>query len=187
MQNRTKKSVEMKKPVRVKEMAAAVENALERFLLELPHDWHGKERDAVSRFVFGYLINECRPKTALYSPAQIGIEIPVGKPRELRRKKKGSWKDVVIWQQPGMTAFNEKLIHTFAPSVVIEWKVRFENGSPSRKFAEEIAHDHEWLAAFTSEHPHAAGYSVFLKSVESRTLELTKFSNGNPHTTIWTG
>ena len=155
-----------------------IQTALGAFFRDLPNPWFGKERDAVSRFVFGHLINECRRGSPLHTPSQVGIEIPVGRPAGLNRDKKGSWKDVVIWPRPGMTAFDENLQHTYVPAAVIEWKVLLKRGRGSRRIQQEIERDHEWLAAFTAQNPKSVGYSVLLKMLDEISLEVMRFSHG---------
>ena len=155
-----------------------IQTALGAFFRDLPNPWFGKERDAVSRFVFGHLINECRRGSPLHTPSQVGIEIPVGRPAGLNRDKKGSWKDVVIWPRPGMTAFDENLQHTYVPAAVIEWKVLLKRGRGSRRIQQEIERDHEWLAAFTAQNPKSVGYSVLLQMLDERCLEVMRFSHG---------
>jgi hypothetical protein len=161
------------------EIKRAVEKALGYFIDELPFDWAGKEHDAVSRFVMRYLINECEPGAALYAPAQIGIEIPVAKPVSLDRQKPSSWKDVVIWSEPGMTAFDQELKPVQFPAAVIEWKVHFKNGRSKAKLTEEIYKDHDWLSAFTDEHEESIGYSVFLETIPEHQLSVECFYRGN--------
>ncbi|MGI9460295.1 MAG: hypothetical protein ACR2NF_09875 [Pirellulales bacterium] len=127
----------------------------------------------------GHLINECEPGAALYSPMQIGIEIPVAKPLSLDRQKPSSWKDVVVWSESGMTAFDQDFNPTKFPAAVIEWKVHFKNGRSKAKLTEEISKDHEWLSAFTYEHKESIGYSVFLEMVPEHQLSVDLFYRGN--------
>ena len=80
--------------------------AFRNFLSDLPSDWYAKERDCVSRFVFGYLINECREGTAFESPAQLGIEVAVKQPAGVGEKRTAH-KDLVVWRELFQTSWDE--------------------------------------------------------------------------------
>lgn len=58
------------------DMDSIIRQSLREFVADVfAHSWWGKEREAVSLFAFGYLIRQCRPGSALFDPAQIGIEV----------------------------------------------------------------------------------------------------------------
>ena len=59
---------------------AYLDNLIRQSLKDFVRDifqkqWYGKEREAISFYAFGYLVNRCQPETILYDPAQIGIEV----------------------------------------------------------------------------------------------------------------
>ncbi|QOJ03658.1 MAG: hypothetical protein HRU71_09230 [Planctomycetia bacterium] len=41
------------------------------------HAWFGREKEAVSLYVLGFLQKHCRPRTILSDATQIGIEVAV--------------------------------------------------------------------------------------------------------------
>ena len=130
--------------------------AFSSFLAELPSDWHAKERDCVSRFVFGYLIHECKEGTAVESPAQLGIEVAVKQPAGVGEKEqhtKTLLSGESLFRQAGMKT--SKLLLFRTPSL---------NGRLSEKVRrEKTAHDIEWLEAFSIENPESVGYSTYLR------------------------
>ena len=130
--------------------------AFRNFLSELPSDWYAKERDCVSRVVFGYLINECREGTAFKSPAQLGIEVAIKQPEGVGEKRTAH-KDLVIWREPFQTSWDKEFQPTSIPHAVIEWKVERKGKK------EKTAHDIEWLEAFSIENPESVGYSTYLR------------------------
>ena len=130
--------------------------AFSSFLAELPSDWHAKERDCVSRFVFGYLINECKEGTAFESPAQLGIEVAVKQPAGVGEKEqhtKTLLSGESLSRRAGMKDFDAVAI----PHAVVEWKVERKGKK------EKTAHDIEWLEAFSVENPESVGYSTYLR------------------------
>jgi hypothetical protein len=130
--------------------------AFSDFFADMPSDWHAKERDCVSRFVFGYLINECKEGTAFESPAQLGIEVAVKQPAGVGEKRTAH-KDLVIWREPFQTSWDEGFAPVVIPHAVIEWKVERKGKK------EKTAHDIEWLEAFSVENPESVGYSTYLR------------------------
>ena len=130
--------------------------AFSSFLAELPSDWHAKERDCVSRFVFGHLINESKEGTAVESPGQLGIEVAVKQPEGVGEKRTAH-KDLVIWREPFQTSWDEDFDAVAVPHAVVEWKVERKGKK------ENTAHDIEWLEAFSIENPKSVGYSTYLR------------------------
>lgn len=126
----------------------------------LDGSWSGRrEREAVSLFVFGFLLREVTGNGYLRDATQIGIECPVP---QLESKaantvsgrassKEQVCKDVVIWPEPRMTCWDAAGNPTVPPAAVLEWKF----GLP--KIHEP---DVEWLRAYSLEHPGFVGYAV---------------------------
>lgn len=122
--------------------------------------WTGRrEREAVSLYVFGHLLQQVNASGFLRDPTQIGVEFPVpqidsntGTAISGRRgTKRQVCKDVVIWPQPRMTCWDEDGNPTVAPAAIIEWK-----------FSSATVHapDVTWLEAFSSAHPSFIGYAL---------------------------
>jgi hypothetical protein len=112
--------------------------------------WRGKEREAISYYAFGHLLEYCRPHSILYDPRQIGIEVRVPKPARLGQKA-AVCKDLVIWSEPGMTCWNAAGEANHYPLAVLEWK------------ANEIsAYDVNWLRALSADNAQFIGYAVCL-------------------------
>lgn len=98
--------------------------------------WHAKENNWVSYFAFKYLVDACNTETPLKDPAQIGVEVSVPQPPNLR-KTRGVRRDIVIWRTPGMTCWDANWeVSTDDcndPLAIIEWKVHRPKASqPSR-------------------------------------------------------
>ena len=104
------------------ELDDILKKSLTQFVNGIIEDgWYGKEREAISLYAFGTLINFCKPGTILDAPAQIGIEVRVPKPtrrdsksscldpQRSQRPKNEVMKDLVIWQAPGMTWLSTNL------------------------------------------------------------------------------
>ena len=118
--------------------------------------WTGRrERELVSLYAFGYLIPACRPGGFLHDPAQIAIEVVVPQiagQRTLTGKLKANpqvCKDLVIWPQPRMTAWEEGGA-TAHPSCIIEWKHDFARRS----------YDLPWLVEFSRAREDFVGFVV---------------------------
>lgn len=131
-----------------------ISSSLRAFLIDLANGGWGirREREAISFYAFRYLMNEVRPNTFLYDPAQIGIEIPV--PQVTGSIKQQVCKDLVIWQKPMMTCWDECGNPTRSPSVIMEWKfgVNFRVSQ----------YDVDWLTLYTSRYSECQGYSVVI-------------------------
>ena len=110
--------------------------------------WWGKEREAVSLYVFGYLLKHCRKGTVLYDPAQIGIEVRVPKAESLGKKAQ-ICKDLIIWSRPASTCWTENEW----PVAILEWKANCTQVSTN---------DVTWLSAFSVNRSNFTGYAVSL-------------------------
>lgn len=150
----------------------AVRSALETFTDEaLDGSWSGqREREAVSLFAFGALLEQVSPEGVLRDSRQIGLEVPV--PQVIvgnengANKKNQVCKDVVIWPEPRMTCWDENQDPTVPPEAIIEWK--FDRASI-------YDGDVNWLEAFTEEYPNCIGYAVTANQQSSRfTLSCTR-------------
>ena len=120
--------------------------------------WKGRrEREVVSLFCFGHLIQQCRQGSALHDPAQIAIEVPIPQISEQSelsgrsRSKQQVCKDIVIWPQPRMVCWDGAGKPAVCPSAVIEWK---HNQAEISRF------DLDWLCAISSQVDSFVGYAV---------------------------
>jgi hypothetical protein len=151
------------------ELDVIVCESLTQFVNDIREDgWYGKEREAISLYAFGTLINFCRPGTIFHAPAQIGIEVRVPKPSGPYRKAE-VMKDLVIWQEPGMTCWDDERKPRHYPLAVIEWKVNdFKT----------YDHDLRWLTAFTG-NCSTVGYAVALNlKASTQPLNCDRFAAG---------
>lgn len=149
-----------------------VRSALDTFVEEeLAGSWNGRrEREAVSLFAFGALVNQVNTEGALRDPRQIGLEVPVPQVtmdgENGADKKDQVCKDVVIWPDPGMTCWDENHNPTVAPVAIIEWK--FDRASI---YDANV----DWLEAFTETYPNCTGYAVTANQPPSRfTISCTR-------------
>lgn len=123
----------------------------------LAGSWRGRrEREAVSQFAFGHLLQEVAADRFLSHPAQIAIEFPVpqvdaGDAQQDRVCKAQVCKDLVIWPEPGMTCWDAEGLPTVPPAAILEWK-----------FGAAAVHepDIEWLRMFTLRFPSTTGYAI---------------------------
>lgn len=114
--------------------------------------WNGRrEREAISRYVFGYLIHEVTEDGWLRDPAQITIEFPVPQVRSTEKAKQQVCKDLVIWPLPGMTCWDKHQNPTVSPSAILEWK--FNSNDVHQD-------DVQWLQEFVSKYPECTGFAV---------------------------
>lgn len=115
--------------------------------------WFGLEREMVSYYALGFLAKACEPGSALYDPGQIGVEVRVpGIPGHT--KKPRVCKDLVIWEQPGMTCWNARHEPVVAPMVIMEWKDELKK---------DFAYDVEWLQHFSAGRPSFMGFTVAMR------------------------
>lgn len=135
--------------------------ALHKFVTKIRTDcWQGKERDCVNRFAMGHLVPACGNRHFLKHATQIGIEMPVGKPRSVGVNKSLP-KDLVIWREPWATCWDRDWKPSMAPLAVIEWKV-----SRGTKGGQKAAHDQVWLRAFAGSNRRSVGYAVHVRFPE---------------------
>jgi hypothetical protein len=118
--------------------------------------WRGREREAVSHFVFSYLLRHCGP-SALQDAGQIGIEVAVPGVPGLNPKPQVC-KDVVVWKTPGDTCWDAAGNATQRPKAILEWKCH-RAPVAAAGFSE---HDRKWLQAFTELWPDTIGFLVRL-------------------------
>lgn len=131
--------------------------------------WIGREREAISLFVFGYLINACNKNSVLKEPTQIGIEVAVPQLKESGRKETVC-KDLVIWSKPRLTCWNSDKNPTMFPLCILEWKFNKQR---------EVETDVDWLCKFSHGRDSFIGYSVHLRYLDSKyTVEIKKIYNG---------
>jgi len=152
----------------------SIRSALRNFAdEELDGSWSGRrEREAVSLFAFGALIEQVDTDSMISSSTQIGLEVPV--PQVTLDGENGSnnknqvCKDLVIWPEARMTCWDNNQSPTVPPMVIIEWK--FDRASIYDA-------DVSWLKAFTEEYPNCVGYAVTANQPSSRfTLSCTRVS-----------
>lgn len=130
---------------------AIIRTSLTRFTdFVFTSKWYGKEREAVSLYAFGFLIDECASGTCLYDKQQIGIEVRVPKPTSFGRKSEVC-KDLVIWPSPRMTCWNEQRESVIYPVSVMEWKA-----NRTTTFERDL----QWLTAFAHDVPDFVGYAT---------------------------
>ena len=147
-------------------MGTGLDKLLREALTEFTKDvfatgWHGREREAISMFVLGYLINQVQPESLLQDPTQIGIEVAVPSHKKLNPKGRVN-KDLVIWPVGGMTLWDAKWKETNTPLAVLEWKV-YRN---IHRTAGLASVDLEWLIRWTKAFPKVIGYAVALDLVQ---------------------
>lgn len=124
------------------------------------HAWFGREKEAVSLYVLGFLQNQCRPLSILSDPTQIAIDVAVPQlPAATGKSKQHVNKDLVIWDKPGKTCWNrtpavgEKLAPAHWPLCIMEWK--------RAKSHRESKRDCQWLEAFSRRAPASfCGFTV---------------------------
>jgi hypothetical protein len=147
---------------RIGEIDSIVRASLESLARELKvGEWKGRrEREVVSLFCFGHLIEHCRPNTVLHDRTQIAIEVAVPQIDGQRQltgkvgKKSQVCKDIVIWPRPRMVAWDDSGLATVPPSSVIEWKHNEANVSTDNV---------NWLRQFSARHRGFVGYAVCTK------------------------
>jgi hypothetical protein len=136
-------------------------------------NWLGKERDCVNLFVHRFLAKRIEAGAAIADMAQIRIEGSVRQPAGYQRI--AATKDVVIWDDPLSTVWDEGWEPVHSPHVVMEWKV-YRTGSYVPIFN---SHDTEWLSSFTRECPKAFGYLVQIcYDDDRRTVDWSKVAEG---------
>jgi hypothetical protein len=129
--------------------------------------WRGREHEAISRYVFGHVINHVGVSPILKVPTQICVHGTV--PGVPGKNPKGRVnKDLQFWPSSTQTTWNAKWKPEYIPLCVQEWKVfRPTTGRPR-----ESEYDIEWLQAFSELHHAFVGYAVTL-DLAGRDMRLT--------------
>lgn len=136
-------------------------------------DWRGKEHDCVNLFAHRFLARGIQDGAAIHDLAQIRIEGGVAQPSGF--SKPSARKDLVIWQDPLATAWDEGWRPVNLPRAVMEWK----STRKGRPFSDFHDHDATWLKAFTKENPDALGYLVAVCiRPNCRTVDWAKVARG---------
>ena len=126
----------------------------------------------VSLYVFGHLLKDCRADGILREPTQVGIEVAVPQLEndgEHPNRRKVVRKDVVIWNDPNMTAWSADGLIGHQPIAVMEWKVihRFNQRSRGATIRGH-ASDKNWLEKKSSLLPDFVGYAVLVERTGAR-------------------
>jgi hypothetical protein len=143
----------------ITQVDSMVRRSLESLAQELLRgDWKGRrEREVVSLFCFGHLVQKCAPGSVLHDPSQISIEVAVPQIRgqaDLTAKagnKAQVCKDIVLWPRPRMVAWDDLGRAIVSPMSILEWK--HNEGAISE-------YDVRWLCQFSAERPDFVGYAV---------------------------
>jgi hypothetical protein len=136
--------------------------------------WHGREREAISLFVLGYLINQVRSESLLRDRTQIGIEVAVPSLKKLNPKGRVN-KDLVIWPVGEMTLWDADWKEANTPLAVLEWKV-FRK---IHRTADLAPADLQWLTRWTRAFPKVTGYAVALDLAQRQfRLQVARCENG---------
>jgi len=106
-------------------------------------------------FAFGPLLNQVDREESLGDPKQIGLEVAVPQVtlpgEEWEGKKQQVCKDIVLWDEPLSTCWDEEGNPANTPTAILEWK--FSSNQISDR-------DVGWLEAFTGEYPETTGFAV---------------------------
>ena len=143
----------------ITQVDSMVRRSLESLAQELLRgDWKGRrEREVVSLFCFGHLVQKCAPGSVLHDPSQISIEVAVPQisgQTDLTTKaanKAQVCKDIVLWPRPRMVAWDDLGKAMVSPMSILEWK--HNEGAVSD-------YDVSWLCHFSAERPDFVGYAV---------------------------
>jgi hypothetical protein len=129
--------------------------------------WFGREREVVSKFVLSSLVSRCIEGSPLYDIGQISIEGAVPQMKSPDKKTKNQVnKDLVIWDKPHSTCWNEKFEAVNHPVSIIEWKV--EGYWTGKKLnSKNTIYDIEWLKQYSHDKPDFIGFSFFLNFYEA--------------------
>jgi len=129
-----------------------IDHSIRDFLADIRNKgWFGREREAISLFVFSQLI-----KHIIHTRIMIEGAVPQLK----TLGKELVCKDIVIWEKPYMTCWNKGQKLTNYPLAIMEWKVDISGkNKPPDKFVRD---DIKWLAKYSSEKDNITGYSFYL-------------------------
>jgi hypothetical protein len=112
----------------VQEIDSVIKDSLTKLARD-PHvrQWKAKEHNWVSYFTLKYVLEHCGPGRVIGDPTQIGIEVGVPQPTEMKYEKSSVRRDLVIWPEGGMTCWKEgpdrKWESSCHPLAIVEWKV----------------------------------------------------------------
>lgn len=135
------------------EVDSIIKDSLTKFysFISLNH-WYGREREAISLYVTGFLIKMCKERSFLYDPRQIGIEVAVPQIPSPNSKPQVN-KDLVIWPEPAMVCWNADRKPVNHPICIMEWKANQKDKS---------VHDISWLRQYSSNKQNMVCYGVNL-------------------------
>ena len=141
--------------LRIEDIDTLVESSLRDLIVQVfENDWIGRERELVSLYAFGCLLDHCKPGSFLHHPSQIGIEVAVPQlPGE--RRKAQVCKDLIIWPAPRMTCWDTHRRAVKHPAVVIEWKA-----DRTKVDSRDVA----WLREYSKSRRDFLGYAVCVDS-----------------------
>ncbi|HEY4901053.1 MAG TPA: hypothetical protein VIH91_09580 [Terriglobales bacterium] len=144
---------------------AELDHAVREALIELHQrvcsDWSGRERELVSLFAFGYLATFFSADNAiLKAQAQIGIEVAVKQTGHLESMKTQVCKDLVVWREPAMTAWDGQWQLNRTPLCVMQWKCITPLTVARVNKKTVLAPDVDWLKKFTEQNNDCIGFSV---------------------------
>ena len=135
--------------------------------------WLGKERDCVNIFALRFLSSNVSEESAIKELSQIRIEGGVPQPKKFPRPS--ATKDIVIWEDPIATAWDQDWNPVNTPRAIIEWKTS-RSGSNAPDFD---SHDVDWMTSFTTEFPKTIGFLISTHSGEhSRSCQWALVRNG---------
>jgi hypothetical protein len=160
---------------RVGNLDRSIRQALEAFAVDaLRPEWRGREREAISQFAFGHLLQEFNGRLPLYHPAQIGIEVCV--PGVAGQNPKGRVnKDLVIWPQHRVAAtWDDAWRPRYAPRCIMEWTYSRDG----RRWRRAWDYDIDWLRRFTDHYRGCIGYAVALVLGSERQLLASRVQSG---------
>lgn len=135
-----------------------IQDALQEFAEWYVNDsaWQAKERDCVNLFAHRYLARHISPDSAIQELEQIRIECAVKQPKRDEYKSRSVTKDLVIWDTPLKTTWDEEWNPAHEPRAIIEWKTS-RKGNASDEFDQ---YDRAWLEAYTDENRGVVGFLV---------------------------
>ena len=143
----------------LKSLEKAIRSSLQSLHTQINlYGWTGRrEKEIVSYYCFGHLIGHCKPKSFLYDPRQICIEVAVPQiagQKALSGKKSQKpqvCKDIVLWSKPGLTCWDSDGRAAVYPSAIIEWK---------HNVSKKSEYDRQWLVQFSQVANDFVGYRV---------------------------
>jgi hypothetical protein len=166
-------------------MNAEIDNIVRASLTEFVEDvfrssWRGREREAVSLYVLGFLQKQLRSDSIFRDPTQIGIEAAV--PSSLNLNPKGRvCKDLVLWSEPKMTCWNELWEAVNPPLAIMEWKAFRRPALKAQVYSPDVA----WLKNYSALYSdmfagHSfVGYAVALDLLQRKfRLSAARVENG---------